>query len=94
VIVFEALGSDFKDFIATATLPSSLRISAVSRSGNNISIQGRGVPFTVYVLQATNDLQVPFGNTQTSTATADANGNFQFTDQSSQPRRFYRVIDP
>jgi hypothetical protein len=91
--IANASGGDGTDIGAFEAQPS-LRITSITKSGNVVTIQGVGVPTGVHKILATNDLLVPFDPNPVGSPTADANGNFQFTDNTSLPRRFYRLVYP
>ena len=87
-----ANGSDGTDIGAFESAPF-VRLTSLAKSGNTVTIQGSGVPTAVHRVLATDNLLVPFNPTPIGTATADANGNFQFTDTTSVSR-FYKLVYP
>lgn len=72
----------------------TLRITSITKPSNSqVLIQGMGVPTLSYPVEATEDLVQPFLTIGTTTM-ADANGSFQYIDNTTLPRRFYRIVDP
>ncbi len=89
-------GSNADTFIAQISdspLPK-VSITSITRIAGGFLLQGVGVPSAVHRIQATGSLLQPFDPNPVGTATADGNGNFQFTDNTSLSQRFYRVVYP
>jgi len=87
-------GADIGAFEVQPAITSVVRITSITKNGNSVTIHGVGVPSAVHKIRATNDLLVPFNVNPIGTPTADANGNFQFTDNTGLTRRFYRAVYP
>ncbi len=81
-------------FVAGVPPPPTIRFTSITKVTGGFLLQGLGVPSGVHRIQATGDLLLPFDPTPIGTATADPSGNFQFTDSTSLPRRFYRAVYP
>lgn len=82
------------DGIFVASALAVPRVTAIAKVGNEIQLQGAGIPNALHKVHATDDILQPFDPTPMGTVTADSNGNFQFTDNTNLPRRFYRVVYP
>jgi hypothetical protein len=88
-----ASGGDNSDIGAFELQPPVLRILSIKKVSGGIRIDGTGVPSAVHRVEATDNLTTMFQQTGTTPA-ADAVGNFQYTDSTNLPRRFYRVVIP
>ncbi len=91
---FNQINGVTRSCIARLVGTPEVQILSFARNGTAIVLQGVGVPSAVHKIQATDDLSQPFDPNPIGTASADGNGNFQFTDNPNRARRFYRVVNP
>jgi hypothetical protein len=66
-------------------------------NGNGtVTVTFSGIPGTEYVVQAASEIVPAMAWTAVSTNTADANGQWTFTDESagSQIQRYFRAVKP
>ena len=73
---------------------ASVRITSITKSGSSVLLRGVGVPNAEHNVEATPSLAQPFDPNPLGTVIADSNGNFEFTDNTALPQRFYRVVYP
>ena len=76
-------------------VPNALRITSIRRLENgHVLIRGEGTPAQQYAVQAANDLKSPFVQLATMVAANDGTLQFEDSDASNFPRRFYRFVAP
>lgn len=69
-------------------------IHSITKSGNQVSLSGKGVPGQAYVIKAANDLSQNFVPAGSSTANAEGVWQFQENPPAGSTRRFYRAFLP
>lgn len=72
----------------------AIHILSVTKTGDNFVFLGAGIPNGAHRIQSTEELSQGFNPAAIGTATADSNGNFQFTNAIILPQRFYRAVFP
>lgn len=86
-------GDDDNDVVLTRVSPPSSSISSLARKGDDMVIQGEGLPGASYVLEFAPHLNPPIPWSALATNTANSLGVYEFSDGgiAFDPKRFYRV---
>ena len=88
-IVKASLGVDNIHAFTNVSVLSTTRLS-----GGTVRVQGKGVPNTMYTIQACPNLAQAFAMIGTTVSAADGTFQYDDTNASGFPQRFYRVKTP
>ena len=94
VVITNAYGSVTSSPAAVVVVPSATLLA--QRIANGFNFNALGVPGNIYLLQATTNLLPPVNWLALATNVADTDGLVQFedTNTSGNPQRFYRLASP